>query len=124
MTNPLYDQAAFQLNNGTAGSVTLTGVTIPQTAAQMVEAQSYSGTLAPGTYTRANIVALVPPATVLVAASFTCASGTMDFDQSGSLENLAVGSVIDRPYVSGFSLDDFTLTVDPASTVYVQARGI
>ena len=96
----------------------------PTTAADLTESISYSGTLTAGSYTRADILALMAGATALISFSATCASGTMDFTQSGSVDNLEAGSVIDRPYAEGLSINDFTLNVDAGSTAYVEARGL
>ena len=86
--------------------------------------KAFTGTLAPGTYNRAAIIALTT-GTELMSMAITCATGTMDFSQGGgTISNLAAGSIIDRPYNEGFSVDDFLLTVDAASTAYIEALAV
>lgn len=107
------------------GGIASDAITVPQSAADLIESVSYSGTLGPGTYDRAAVLALVGGGvTALMSMSITVASGTADFAQTGSVDDLAAGSVIDRPYAPGFSINDFTLTVDAGSSAYLQARGI
>lgn len=111
--------------SGTVALVGGDGNGIPQTAADLVESISYSGTLGAGAYDRAAVLALVGGgATKLMSLSVTCAAGTIDFTQNGAVNNLAAGSMVDRPYATGFAVDDFTITVDASSQAYIQARGI
>ena len=94
-------------------------------ATELVETVSYTNVLAPGTYTRANVLALLGGgATQLISMAVTIASGTGDFAQGGSIMDLQAGSIIDKPYAAGFAIDDFTLTVDAGSTAYIEARGL
>lgn len=108
-----------------AAAIAAKGVPIiPTPAALMADTTSYTGELPAGIYTRASFITLLGPGiTVLLSASITVATGTADFSQGGVINNLAPGSIIDKPYAGGYTIDDFSLVVDAASTVYIEIRG-
>jgi hypothetical protein len=114
----------IRIENNSGGSGA-SGNQWPKAAADLTEAKSHTGTLTAGTYTRAQVIALIGDgATKLLSLSATVATGTATWAQGGTVTNLPTASIVDRPYNVGFSLDDFTLTVNASSTVYLQARGI
>ena len=120
----------FQLDGVTAYTVLGTvsavgGRALAPLAGELVDSFSYSGTLAPGSYTRADILtAIGGGATKLMSMSVTIAGGTGDFTQNGSIMDLTAGSIVDKPYAAGFAIDDFTINIDAGGTAYIEARGL
>lgn len=87
--------------------------------ADLIEANEYTGTLTPGTYTRANILALAG-GTQIIQLAVTVATGTADINQGGAISNLTAGAQLLRPYRQGFAHADFTLTVDAGSSAFIE----
>lgn len=109
-----------------ASEIAATGVPVlPTPPAELTDTLSYSGVLAAGSYTRADILTLVGGgATKVLSLTLTGVTGTTDFTQGGTLDNLAVGDKVEREYHPGFAVDDFTINVDAASTASIEVRAI
>lgn len=109
-----------------ANAIKAAGVPIVLTpAAQLSDTIGYAGELTSGSYTRAQILTLIGGgATKLLSMSATARTGTFDFAQGGSLDNIPTSGIVDKPYIMGSSIDDFTITVDAGSTVWLEARGV
>lgn len=114
---PVADGSAFE----PAGSDKVT--VIMGEAGDMTEGFQYRGTLAPGSYDRAALLAL-SGGTAIVELGATVAVGTADFTQGGSIMNLPASSIILHEYKPGLSMADFTLNVDTASEVFIEITAV
>lgn len=106
-----------------ADAISAKGVPITPTPASLTsDSVDYSANLDPGVYTRADLLTLSGVSEIL-SISVTCLTGTMDIAQGGSVLDHPAGSVWVQEYHPGYTVSDFTLTVDAASSVSILIRG-
>ena len=88
------------------------------------EVLPYVADLATGTYTLANLIALVVGSTSLVSFHVFISTGTASITTNGSTMLLPTTSSFERPTTNGQFLGDFTLTIDAASTAKLHLEGM
>lgn len=129
MTNPVYDSSEFYSRStpsggsGGSGGAASTVTVLPPTAASINPVSGYTGTLTPGTYTRADIVTLTT-GTELIDFSVTGLTGTFDFTQRGTVTAIGIGASVTKVRKTGLSIDDFSFVVNASSSVVVEASSV
>lgn len=114
---------AAELATAVADAIAETGVPIIATPiALQTDLKNHFGTLAAGTYTHANFLAITGWATI-AEARITCKTGTLTVSQGGTISALQPGSSLALDYAPGRTIGDFSVTVEFASTALFVLKG-
>ena len=90
--------------------------------ADLVEGETINETLAPGTYDKAAVLALIGAGSNILELNFVVRSGTADFTLGGgTVDNYPAGASFTYTQHAGFKMPDFSLVVDATSEVVLFA---